>query len=265
MYSLLATRCSPEWDCVALMLTMSHSQPSRYIAGTNFTAWWTGIPERYRPSSLSRAILVRKSVVSSGIEPTTLRSTGPSLNRTTTGPPYGVRYTYHYVIIIIIMYDALIMAWDIPLCTSCKLNCSCAIPNVAADVKNDNMFIVHRPGRILASCTIVVGRTPAQPDRTSGVARAPQAPRPRGARGAEGARQEEVFSVTPWPGAQTSCWRGPENRRYATGQNVDYARYEMWRPMRLFEQFEHKLYYFKYYCESRISFNLLEMLYIKLW
>ena len=38
----------------------------------------------------------------------------------------------------------------------------------------------------------------------------------RGARGAEGARQEEVVAVTPWPGAQTSCWRGPENRRYAT-------------------------------------------------
>ena len=47
----------------------------------------------------------------------------------------------------------------------------------------------------------------------SGVARAPQAPRPRGARGAEGARQgpargppgarqEEVVAVTPWPGAQ---------------------------------------------------------------
>ena len=29
--------------------------------------------------------------------------------------------------------------------------------------------------------------------------------------------QEEVVAVTPWPGAQTSCWRGPENRRYATG------------------------------------------------
>ena len=54
---------------------------------------------------------------------------------------------------------------------------------------------------------------------SSGVARAPQAPRPRGARKAEGARgahQEEVVAVTSWSGAQTSCLRGPENRHYAT-------------------------------------------------
>ena len=47
---------------------------------------------------------------------------------------------------------------------------------------------------------------------SSGVARAPQAPRPRGGprgwRGPPGARQAEVIAVTPWPGAQTSCLRG---------------------------------------------------------
>ena len=51
----------------------------------------------------------------------------------------------------------------------------------------------------------------------SGVARAP---RPRGARGVEGARQEEVVAVNPWPGAQTSCLRGPENHRYATATDI---------------------------------------------
>ena len=49
-------------------------------------------------------------------------------------------------------------------------------------------------------------------NKYSGVARAPQAPRPRGGprgwRGPPGARQEEVVAVTPWPGAQTRCLRG---------------------------------------------------------
>ena len=44
----------------------------------------------------------------------------------------------------------------------------------------------------------------------------PAGPATAGARGAEGARQEEVVAVNPWPGAQTSFWRGAENRRYAT-------------------------------------------------
>ena len=62
-------------------------------------------------------------------------------------------------------------------------------------------------------------------DIISGVARDPQAPQSRGGggvglKGPSGARQEEVVAVTPWPGAQTSCLRGPENRRYATGYNI---------------------------------------------
>ena len=42
----------------------------------------------------------------------------------------------------------------------------------------------------------------------SGVARPPQAPWPQGAREIEGARQEEVVAVSPWPGARTSFFAG---------------------------------------------------------
>ena len=39
----------------------------------------------------------------------------------------------------------------------------------------------------------------------------PAGPATAGARGVEGARQEEVVAVNPWPGAQTSCLRwGPK-------------------------------------------------------
>ena len=56
-------------------------------------------------------------------------------------------------------------------------------------------------------------------------------------RGPPGARQEEVVAVTPWPGAQTSCCGGPENRRYATGSRWTILRgkvritihYRLWR------------------------------------
>ena len=34
--------------------------------------------------------------------------------------------------------------------------------------------------------------------------------------------QEEVIAVTPWPGAQTSYLRGPENPRYATGMKSTF-------------------------------------------
>ena len=59
--------------------------------------------------------------------------------------------------------------------------------------------------------------------RASGVARAPQTPwsrGPMGLKGPPGARQEEVVTVTPCPEAQTSCFAGGENRRYATVQSV---------------------------------------------
>ena len=65
-----------------------------------------------------------------------------------------------------------------------------------------------------STATSVIRHWPHAPTATlaSGVARAPQAPRPRGGprgwRGPPGARLKEVVAVTSWPGAQTSSLRG---------------------------------------------------------
>ena len=90
--------------------------------------------------------------------------------------------------------------------------------------KLDRIFIFSWRGELRTEELIAF--SPALPGylyKCSGVVRAPQAPWPWGLRcrrDSPGARQEEVVAVTPWPGAQTICLRGPENRCYATVQII---------------------------------------------
>ena len=76
-YSLMATRCSPEWDCVALMLTVSHPSPL-----ASWYQFYCLVNRDTRALVACPELLVRK-LVESGIEPATLRSTGRNLNHTT--------------------------------------------------------------------------------------------------------------------------------------------------------------------------------------
>ena len=82
IYSLLATRCSPEWNCVTLINAHSVSHSSPLASWYQFHCLEI---KKTRALVACPELLVRKSV-DSDIELATLWSTGRNLNHTTTGP-----------------------------------------------------------------------------------------------------------------------------------------------------------------------------------